>query len=88
MPLMTKDGKLRLASEIVSTLKKNRLRKLGFDIPSKVTARQAVMLNRVEEDLPSKSDVAKADDIELQEMYRGCGKKHRESHCVTRGRII
>ena len=31
-------------------------------------ARQAVMLNKVEEELPSVSDVAKADDIELQEI--------------------
>ena len=31
-------------------------------------ARQAVMLNKVEEELPSVSDVAKADGIELQEI--------------------
>ena len=42
---------------------------LGFDIPKgKLTARQATLLNRVEEELPSESDVAKADDIELQEI--------------------
>ena len=32
-----------------------------------VTAEQTIMLNRVEEKLPSASDVAKADDIDLQE---------------------
>ena len=73
--LITKDGMLRSASEIVSILNKNRLRKLDFDIPrGTVTARQAVMLNRVEEDLPSTSDVAKADDIELQELMENVAR--------------
>ena len=34
----------------------------------KVTARQAVMLNKAAEELPSESDITKADDIELQEI--------------------
>ena len=39
---------------------------MGFDIPSrKITLQQAVILN---EELPSTSDVAKADDIELREI--------------------
>ena len=39
MPLRTKDGMLRSASEIADILGKSRLRKLGSDIPSgKVTA--------------------------------------------------
>ena len=68
-PLMTRDGMLRSDIEIASIQKKNRLHKLGFHIPrGKVTARQAVMLNVVEEDLPSVSDVAKADDIEPEEI--------------------
>ena len=42
---------------------------LGFDIPrGKVTARQAVMLNKAAEELPSESDITKADDTELQEI--------------------
>ena len=50
---------------------KKRLCALGFDIPtSKLTARQATMLNRVEGELPSASDIAKADDIELQEIVK------------------
>ena len=41
-------------------LGKERLHDIGFDIPrGKLMARQAVMLNRVEEELPSASDVAK-----------------------------
>ena len=34
----------------------------------KLTARQAVMLNKAAEELPSKSDITKADDIERQEI--------------------
>ena len=36
----------------------------------KVTAQQAVMLNKAAEELPSTSDVDKADDIELQEIAK------------------
>ena len=49
---------------------KKRLRDLGFDIPKdgKLTARQALMLNKTEEELPSTSFLDKADEIELQEI--------------------
>ena len=54
---------------LADILGKNRLCRLDFDIPvGKVTARQAVMLNRAAEELPSESDITKADDIELQEI--------------------
>ena len=54
---------------LADILGKNRLRNLGFDIPrGKVTAQQAVMLNKAAEDLPSESDITKADDIELQKI--------------------
>ena len=54
---------------IADILGKNRLRRLGFNIPvGKVTARQAVMLNKAAEELPSESDITGADDIELQEI--------------------
>ena len=67
-PLMT-EGEIKLVGEIAGILGKKRLRKLGFAMPKgKVTAWQAVMLKRVEEKLPSASDIAKADDIELQEI--------------------
>ena len=66
---MNKDGILRSASEIADILGKNRLHSLGFNIPSsKVTAQQAVLLNRVEEEPPSPSDVANADNLELEEI--------------------
>ena len=48
---------------------KNRLRRLGFNIPvGHITAQQAVMLNKAAEELPCESDITRADDIELQEI--------------------
>ena len=52
-------------------LGKEGLRDLDFNIPKgKVTSRQAAMLNEVEEEIPSVSDVDKAGDIELQEIAK------------------
>ena len=66
---LTTEGKLKSVGMIADILGKNRLRRLGFKIPvGKVTAQQAVMLNKAAEDLPSESDITKADDIELQEI--------------------
>ena len=68
-PLTNKQYRLRLVGVIEGKLAKEGLQDLGFDIPrGKVMARQAIMLNRVDEELPSASNVAKADDIELQEI--------------------
>ena len=54
---------------IADILGKNRLCRLGFNIPvGKITAWQAVMLNKAAEELPSESDITRADDIELQEI--------------------
>ena len=54
---------------LVDILGKNRLRRLGFNIPvGRITAQQAVMLNKAAEELPSESDITKVDDIELQEI--------------------
>ena len=69
-PLTTK-GVLKPVGMLADILGKNRLRNLGFDIPrGKVTAWQAVMLNKAAEELPSESDITKADDIELQKNCR------------------
>ena len=68
MPLTTK-GVLKLVGMLVDILGKGGLRNLGFDMPrGKVTARQAVMLNKAAEELPSESDKTRADDIELLEI--------------------
>ena len=60
---------LKLVGMLADILGKGGLRKLAFDIPRvKVTARQAVMLNKAVEELPSESDITKVHDIELQEI--------------------
>ena len=52
-------------------LGKKGLRNLDFNTPKgKVTSQQAAMLNKVEEEIPSASDVDKASDIELQEIVK------------------
>ena len=70
-PLTNEDGKLKAFGKLKSILGKNRLFNLGFDVPSgKLTSQQAVILNKAEEEMPSTSDVANADDIELQEITK------------------
>ena len=67
-PSMT-EGKLKSVGMIADILGKNRLRRLDFNIPvGRITARQAVMLNKATEELPSESDITRVDDIELQEI--------------------
>ena len=67
-PLTTK-GVLKSVGMLADILGKGGLRNLGFNIPrGKVTARQAVMLNKAQEELPSASDITGVDDIELQEI--------------------
>ena len=66
---LTTEGKLKSVGMIADILGKNRLCRLGFNIPvGKITAQQAVMLNKAAEELPSESDITKADDTELQEI--------------------
>ena len=67
--LLTTEGKLKSVGKLADILCKNRLRRLGFNIPvGCITARQAVMLNKAAEELPSESDITKLDDIELREI--------------------
>ena len=66
---LTTEGKLKSVGTLADILGKNRLCRLGFNIPvGCITARQAVMLNKVAEELPSESDITGADGIELQEI--------------------
>ena len=66
---LTTEGKLKSVGMLVDILGKNRLHRLGFNIPvNRITAWQAVMLNKAAEELPSVSDITGADDIELQEI--------------------
>ena len=66
---LTTKGVLKSVGMLADILGKGGLRNLGFDIPrGKVTACQAVMLNKAAEELPSESNITRADDIELQEI--------------------
>ena len=66
---LTTEGKLKSVGMLADIMGKNRLRRLGFNIPvGCITARQAVMLNKAAEELPTESDITKVDDIELQEI--------------------
>ena len=66
---LTTEGKLKSVGMLADILGKNRLHRLGFNIPvGRITARQAVMLNKAAKELPSESDITGADDIELQEI--------------------
>ena len=73
---MTKQIKLRKVGVIAETLGKEGLRDIGLVIPAdgKVMARQAVMLNKVEQELSSTSDIANVGDIELQEMMENAAR--------------
>ena len=72
-PLMT-EGELKSVGMIADILSKNRFRNLGFDIPNGKLTGQAIMLNKGKEELPSTSDIAKADAIELQEITENASK--------------
>ena len=66
---LTTEGKLKSVGMIADILGKGRLHRLGFNIPiGRITSRQAVMLNKAAEELPSESDITQADDVELQEI--------------------
>ena len=66
---LTTEEKLKSVGMLADILGKNRLCRLGFNIPvGRITACQAVMLNKAAEELPSESDITGADDIELQEI--------------------
>ena len=60
---------------LADRLGKEGLRDLGFDVPvGKVTAHQFMASYRKGSQLPSTSDITKADDIELQEIAENPSK--------------
>ena len=66
---LTTEGKLKSVGMLADILGKNRLCRLGFNIPvGRITACKAVMPNKAAEELPSESDITGVDDIELQEI--------------------
>ena len=67
-PLMRK-GCLKLYKSLIRILGKNRIYNLGFDVSEwPLSRKQAVALNKAQEELPSASDITKVDDTELQEI--------------------
>ena len=70
-PLTTKKWGLRGVGVLADRLGKEGLRNLGFDVPvGKITACQFMASYRVGNQLPSMSDITKADD----RAPRNCGK--------------
>ena len=66
---LTTERKLKSVGMLADILGKNRLHRLGFNIPvGRITTQRAIMLNKAAEELPSESDITGADDIELQEI--------------------
>ena len=58
-----------MIKQLRKTLGAQRLSDLGFDVPrGEITPRQAVALNQAQEELPSTSHLANADDKELPEI--------------------
>ena len=55
---LTTEGKLKSVGMLADILDKNRLRRLGFNIlVGTLTARQAIVLNKTAEELPSEFDI-------------------------------
>ena len=66
---LTKKGGLKPYKSLIRILGKNRIYSLGFDISEwPLSRKQAIALNKAQEQLPSASDITKVDDIELQEI--------------------
>ena len=68
-------GHLKPYKSLIRILGKNRIYDLGFDVSEwPLSRKQAVALNKAQEELPSASDITKADDIELQEIAEKASK--------------
>ena len=66
---LTRKGHLRPYKSLIRILGKDRVYKLGFNISEwPLSRKQAVALNKAQEELPLTSDITKADDTELQEI--------------------
>ena len=70
-PLTNEDGMLRKFGKLKSILGQNRIRDLGFDVTKGATVK---VLNKAKEELPYMSDIAKANDIELQEIMENASR--------------
>ena len=72
---LTRKGHLKPYKSLIRILGKNRIYNLGFNISEwPLSRKQAVALNKAQEELPSASDITGADDIELQEIAETASK--------------
>ena len=72
---LSRKGHLKPYKSLIRILGKNRIYNLGFNISEWPLPRaQAVALHKSQEELPSASDITKADDIELQEIAEKASK--------------
>ena len=72
---LTRKGCLKPYKSLIRILGKNRIYSLGFDVSEwPLSRKQAVALNKAQEELPSASDITKADDTELQEIAEKASK--------------
>ena len=72
---LTRKGLLKPYKSLIRILGKNRIYNLGFNVSEWPLSRaQAVALNKAQEELPSASNITKADDIELQEIAEKASK--------------
>ena len=60
-------GCLKPYKTLIRIFGKNRIYNLGFDISEWLSRKQAVALNKAQEELPSASDIDKVGDIEIVE---------------------
>ena len=68
-------GSLKPYKSLIRILGKNGIYNLGFDISEwPLSRKQAVALNKAQEEMPSASNVDKAGDIELQEIVENASR--------------
>ena len=76
---LTRKGRLKPYKSLIRILGKNRIYNLGFDLSEwPLSRKQAVALNKAQEELPFASDIAKADDIELQKTAEKASKSRED----------
>ena len=70
-PLMNRNGELKTIGVIADTLGIRGLREMGYNITkTNLTPRFVLDLLEKQTELPSSSEIAKADDIELEEIVK------------------
>ena len=72
---LTRKGRLKPYKSLIRILGKNRIYNLGFNVSEwPLSRKQAVALDKAQEELPSASDVDKVGEIELQETVENASR--------------